>query len=137
MTKRRIFFQTGLLVLLIGSINLTSCDSHMSAKPDTTDNFKGKTWKSGPNDMGMWNEWEFKNDGTFQFTHYHGVNMPDPRGLYSYNVKDGVLYTTAPDGTTASYSFKFADDDKSFTITSVPHPGGGGGLYPGSFKWRR
>jgi hypothetical protein len=103
---------------------LVGCDNPVNDDPDTTDNFKGKTWKSGPNTMDMWNVWEFKNDGTFQFTHYHSADKPDPKGLYSYSVEDGVLYTTAPDGGKNNYSFTFAENFKSFAITSEPHSGG-------------
>jgi hypothetical protein len=110
--------------VIFSLLALAGCDTPVNDDPDTMDNFKGKTWKSGPNAMNMWNVWEFKNDETFQFTHYHSADNPDPRGQYAYYVEDGVLYTTAPDGGKNNYSFTFADNLQSFTITSTPHTGG-------------
>jgi hypothetical protein len=120
--KRTVTVMMALVVLALGSMSLTGCETEDN--PDTTDNFKGKSWESGPNGMGMWNEWAFSNEGTFQFTHYHNAEHPDNHGTHSYYVENSVLYVTAPDKTKSEYKFTFAGDKKSFKITSTPHTGG-------------
>jgi hypothetical protein len=111
-----------LVVLALGSMNLTGCETE--GDPDTTDKFKGKTWKSGP-DGSMWNVWTFTNEVTFQFSHYHSADDVQDNGEFTYYVEDSVLYVTAlSNGSKGSYAVTFAGDGKSFTITSeAPHGG--------------
>jgi hypothetical protein len=44
----------------------------------------------------MWNVWEFKDDGTFQYVHYHNETLTKDVGLFSYFIRDGYLVTVAP-----------------------------------------
>ncbi|MDR1932788.1 MAG: hypothetical protein LBQ57_08220 [Spirochaetales bacterium] len=93
------------------------------------DNFAGKKLKSGPSAMDMWNVWDFKNDGTFEFTHYHSEHHHEGRGTYSYLVQGNFLVTVAPNTASSPYAvsvYAFSGDGP-FTLT--PTPAGGNAVY--------
>jgi hypothetical protein len=126
--KRMAGLTAVLLSAALGAMALAGCDTGTNPEThNTQDNFKGKKWQSGPSAMNMWNVWDFGNDGTFEFTHYHNADTPDPRGTYSYRVEDGKLFVTPPGGTETYYVFDFAANGKSFTLDPVP--GGGNNTY--------
>jgi hypothetical protein len=114
MKKRMLsaFVISGILSLLV----LAGCDNPANS-PDTTDNFKGKTWQSGPNMMNMWNVWAFGTNGSFHLTHYHTAINSEDRDSHIYRVEDGVIYTTDYTGASVSLSATFSADGKSFTLS--------------------
>ncbi|MDR0583521.1 MAG: hypothetical protein LBG57_04125 [Treponema sp.] len=119
------------LGLLLSIMVFTSCATSgaaMHGGADYTavhDQLAGKAWRSGPNDMNMWNVWDFKADGTFNFVHYHSAENPDPRGIHHYQLQDNTLHVKAPDGKETSYTVHI--DGTTFTLS--PAAGGGNNTY--------
>jgi hypothetical protein len=103
--------------MIISLLVFAGCDTPTNSENrDTTDNFKGKTWQSGPK-MNMWNVWEFGTNGSFHLTHYHTATNSEDRGSHAYRVEDGVIYTTDHTGASVSLSAVFAADGRSFTLS--------------------
>jgi hypothetical protein len=98
--KRKFGLKAVFVGLALGFLVLAGCDTGVnpdnSETHDSTDNFKGKKWQSGPSAMNMWNVWDFGNEGTFQFTHYHTAEHIQDNGVYTYRIDDNRLYITPP-----------------------------------------
>ncbi|MDR2447533.1 MAG: hypothetical protein LBD58_09670 [Treponema sp.] len=101
------------------------------------DSLKGKKWKSGLNSDDMWNVWDFKNDGAFQYVHHHTETNAKDVGLFSYFIHGGYLVTVAPREKNtemgpsfepyqvSAYSYTaFGAGFAGFKVTSAPLGGG-------------
>ncbi|MDR3114300.1 MAG: hypothetical protein LBU25_02135 [Treponema sp.] len=89
-TGHRIFLSSAL------GTSVYSLEHTVPVSRTLTDSLNGKKWKSGLNANGMWNVWDFKNDGTFQYVHYHTETDTKDVGDFSYLVNGGFLVTVAP-----------------------------------------
>jgi hypothetical protein len=115
------------LALVLGIMVLAACATSGGATHGGAvhDQLAGKAWRSGPNDMNMWNVWDFKTDGTFNFIHYHSAENLDPRGVHHYQLQDNTLRVKAPDGKETSYTIHI----EGTTFTLSPAAGGGNNTY--------
>jgi hypothetical protein len=80
------------------------------------DAFAGNNWNA-PRRNNMYDRWEFSTDGTFHFWHVHH-GKPLDRGVYRYEVKDGLLIVTK-EGTQDGASYSYAFKGKTLTLTPV------------------
>ena len=108
------------LVLLLSGMALASCATtggagYAEQAARGVDVFAGKNWNA-PRQNNMYDRWEFNTNGTFHFRHVHH-GEPLDRGVYRYELKDGVITITKEgEDDHSHYSYVFSGD----TVTLTP-----------------
>jgi uncharacterized protein YjlB len=90
----------------------------------------GKKWRAGNSADDMWNVWDFKADGTFDFAHYHSADHAEPRGSYSYFIQGKFLVTAAPKTASTPYEVNaYSIETTDISLALTPAPKGGSIFY--------
>jgi hypothetical protein len=112
----------GIIVTLVLGFALFACattgENYAEQAAQGIDVFAGKNWNA-PRRNNMYDRWEFGNDGTFHFWHIHH-GEPLDRGVYRYEVKDGII-TITKEGEDGQSRYSYAFSGKTVALTPYQH----------------
>jgi hypothetical protein len=107
---------TGLILVFMSSCATAGGAGYAEQAARGVDVFAGKNWNA-PRRNNMYDRWEFNADGTFRFWHVHH-GEPLDRGLYRYELRDGVIaIAKAGEEGRSYYSYVFSGN----TVTLTPY----------------
>jgi hypothetical protein len=108
----------GLILSLMASCATTGDIDYAAAAAQGIDVFAGKNWNA-PRRNNMYDRWEFNTNGTFHFWHVHH-GEPLDRGVYRYELKDGII-TVTKEGEDGHSYYSYVFSGNTVTLTPFHH----------------
>jgi hypothetical protein len=109
---------TGLILGLMAACATAGGANYAELAAQGEDVFAGKNWNA-PRRNNMYDRWEFGDGGTFHFWHVHH-GEPLDRGIYRYELKDGII-TITKEGEDGHSHYSYVFSGKTVTLTPWYH----------------